>query len=115
MLDWFEEDVLGDALEWFEKNLLDVHVRLGDVLASLVVALVLGCVVAGVYRLTHRGADGPAAGFIPTLVLLSVLIAVVTRVIGDNTARAFSLVGALSIVRFRTVVEDTRDTAFVIF
>ncbi|MGV3722340.1 MAG: DUF4956 domain-containing protein, partial [Actinomycetota bacterium] len=42
-------------------------------------------------------------------------IAAVTQVIGDNVARAFSLVGALSIVRFRTVVQDTRDTAFVIF
>jgi uncharacterized membrane protein YhiD involved in acid resistance len=49
------------------------------------------------------------------LVLLSILIAMVTRVIGDNVARAFSLVGALSIVRFRTVVRDTQDTAFVIF
>jgi uncharacterized membrane protein YhiD involved in acid resistance len=39
---------------------------------------------------------------------------VTTIVIGDNIARAFSIVGALSIVRFRTVVEDTRDTAFVI-
>jgi hypothetical protein len=39
----------------------------------------------------------------------------VTQVIGDNVARAFSLVGALSIVRFRTVVRDTVDTAFVIF
>jgi hypothetical protein len=43
------------------------------------------------------------------------VIAMVTQVIGDNVARAFSLVGALSIVRFRTVVQDTRDTAFVIF
>ncbi|MEO8076740.1 MAG: DUF4956 domain-containing protein, partial [Acidobacteriota bacterium] len=34
---------------------------------------------------------------------------------GDNVARAFSLVGALSIVRFRTVVRDTQDTAYVIF
>lgn len=50
-----------------------------------------------------------------TLVMLSVLIAMVTQVIGDNQARAFSLVGALAIIRFRTVVEDTRDTAFVIF
>ena len=50
-----------------------------------------------------------------TLVLLCILIAMVTQVIGDNVARAFSLVGALSIVRFRTVVSDTRDTAFVIF
>src|SRR5688572_29923831 len=39
----------------------------------------------------------------------------VTLVIGDNVARAFSLVGALAIVRFRTIVEDTRDTAFVMF
>jgi hypothetical protein len=39
----------------------------------------------------------------------------VTQVVGDNVARAFSLVGALSIVRFRTVVRDTQDTAYVIF
>jgi len=48
-------------------------------------------------------------------VLLAILIAMVTQVIGDNVARAFSLVGALSIVRFRTVVRDTQDTAYVIF
>ena len=53
--------------------------------------------------------------FPTTLVLLCVLVAMVTQVIGDNVARAFSLVGALSIVRFRTMVRDTRDTAFVIF
>jgi uncharacterized membrane protein YhiD involved in acid resistance len=46
---------------------------------------------------------------------LTIIIALVTMVIGDSIARAFGLVGALSIVRFRTVVEDTRDTAFVIF
>jgi uncharacterized membrane protein YhiD involved in acid resistance len=39
----------------------------------------------------------------------------VTQVIGDNVARAVSLVGALSIVRVRTVVRDTQDTADVIF
>jgi len=43
-----------------------------------------------------------------------VTIAMATQVIGDNVARAFSLVGALSVVRFRTVVKDTQDTAFVI-
>jgi hypothetical protein len=115
LLGWLE-GLAADGLEWLHRHLLeDAQVQLGDVLASLVTALLLGCVVAGVYRLTHRGEQAPAPGFIPTLVLLAVLISVVTRVIGDNTARAFSLVGALSIVRFRTVVEDTRDTAFVIF
>ncbi len=49
-----------------------------------------------------------------TLVLMSVLIAMATQIIGDNIARAFSLVGALSIVRFRTAVPATRDVAFVL-
>ncbi len=91
----------------------DIH--LNDLLLRLGLAVLLGCVVGIVYRLTHRG-DSPAApSFVATLVLLCVIIAVVTQVVGESVGRAFTLVGALSIVRFRTVVEDTRDTAFVIF
>lgn len=84
------------------------------VLVRLLAAMLLGVVVAGIHRLT-RAADETAPSFTVTLVLLSILIAMVTQVIGDNVARAFSLVGALSIVRFRTVVRDTQDTAYVIF
>ena len=84
------------------------------VLARLVGAMVLGAVVAFIYRQTRQNGDAQPS-FPITLVLLSILIAMVTQVIGDNIARAFSLVGALSIVRFRTVVRDTQDTAFVIF
>lgn len=84
------------------------------VLVRLVIAMLLGGLVAVVYR-TTRAADEAAPTFTVTLVLLSILIAMVTQVIGDNVARAFSLVGALSIVRFRTVVRDTQDTAYVIF
>jgi uncharacterized membrane protein YhiD involved in acid resistance len=85
------------------------------VLLRLAVALALGGVVALVYRTTTRPPQDVASSFASTLVLLCILIAMVTQVIGDNVARAFSLVGALSIVRFRTVVRDTQDTAFVIF
>jgi uncharacterized membrane protein YhiD involved in acid resistance len=84
------------------------------VLLRLVAAFALGALVALIYR-TTRPAEDVAPSFTATLVLLSILIAMVTQVIGDNVARAFSLVGALSIVRFRTVVRDTQDTAFVIF
>lgn len=83
------------------------------VLLRLCVALILGAAVAWIHAKSTRIAA--ESSFTTTLVLLSVLIAMVTQVIGDNVARAFSLVGALSIVRFRTVVRDTRDTAFVIF
>ena len=84
------------------------------VLIRLVIALIGGAGVALIYRGT-RAQDETAPSFTITLVFLSILIAMVTQVIGDNVARAFSLVGALSIVRFRTVVRDTQDTAYVIF
>jgi uncharacterized membrane protein YhiD involved in acid resistance len=83
-------------------------------LLRLVLAMILGGVVTVIYRLT-RAPDEAAPSLPVTLVLLSILIAMVTQVIGDNVARAFSLVGALAIVRFRTVVRDTQDTAYVIF
>src|SRR5687768_17796328 len=85
-----------------------------DITIRLATAVLMGGVVAMLYRMT-RGSDEAAPTFPATLVLLAVLIAMVTQVIGTNLARAFGLVGALSIVRFRTVVRDTQDTAFVIF
>jgi hypothetical protein len=84
------------------------------VILRLVIAALFGGLVALVYRHT-RPADEVVSSFSITLVLLTILIAMVTQVIGDSVARAFSLVGALSIVRFRTVVRDTQDTAYVIF
>ncbi|MFO1500350.1 MAG: DUF4956 domain-containing protein [Verrucomicrobiota bacterium] len=90
------------------------HATPVELLWRIGVAFILGGVVALIYRGTHRS-EPITPTFPRTLVLLAILIAMVTSVIGDNVARAFSLVGALSIVRFRTVVRDTQDTAFVIF
>jgi hypothetical protein len=92
----------------------DLAIAPTEVATRLVLALLLGAVVSWIYR-KSRGAGEYIDSFPPTLVLLSVLIAMVLQVIGDSVARAFSLVGALSVVRFRTVVRDTQDTAFVIF
>jgi uncharacterized membrane protein YhiD involved in acid resistance len=86
----------------------------GEVLTRLIAAALLGWAVVVVYRRTRRPED-IVETFPTTLVLLAILIAMVTQVIGDNIARAFGLVGALSIVRFRTVVRDTQDTAYVIW
>ncbi len=87
---------------------LDFFERIG-------IAFGLGIMVALLFRLTfgRRKADGGAMS--TTLVLLSVLICMITLVIGKDIARAFTLGGALAIIRFRAVLDDTRDTAFVIF
>lgn len=100
--------------EFFRNSLSTPPLDLLDLTLRLLVALAFGLVVARIYRASRKATD-VIASFPTTLVLLSILIAMVTQVIGDNVARAFSLVGALSIVRFRTVVRDTQDTAYVIF
>jgi hypothetical protein len=100
-------DFLKTTFDAGSTNWADISIRLA-------VAVLLGVGVAGVYRATRKASE-VAPTFPVTLVLLSALIAMSTQVIGDNIARAFSLVGALSIVRFRTVVRDTQDTAYVIF
>ncbi len=100
---------------WLDQAVsTSANVSPGVLAVRLVLAFVLGYTVSVIYRKTHSG-EPYTPTFPVTLALLCVLIAAVTQVVGDSVARAFSLVGALSIVRFRTVVQDTRDTAFVIF
>lgn len=100
--------------DWLLDSLHEsVKLRTDELLLRLAAAFVMGCVAAGVYRLTTH--DSRTVGLLGTLVLLSVLMAVLTVVIGNSLARAFSLVGSMAIIRFRSVVEDTRDTAFVMF
>jgi hypothetical protein len=109
-------DWLYDFSRWFHEGFKkDAGIDVQTVTKQLVASLVLGCVVAGIYRLTHTKQGSRAMDIMATLVLLTVLFAMVTVVVGRNTARAFSLVGVLGVVRFRTVMEDTRDTAFVVF
>ena len=78
---------------------------------KVLLAFVLGVVVANVYRWSH--AEIAEKSFTDTLIILAMIVAVVMVVIGDSVARAFSLVGALSIIRFRSAVQDPRDIAFV--
>jgi len=100
--------------EFLTTALKSEPARWEDVAVRLIVALVLGRIVALIYNWS-RLPNERTPSFPATLVLLTVLIAMVTQAIGGDVARAFTLVGTLSIVRFRTVVRDTVDTAFVIF
>jgi hypothetical protein len=101
--------------EWFNEAASIVPIPAGTMALRMILAVVFGAAVAAVYRFSHGRNSRDARTLTVTLVLLCVLLAMVSMVIGESIARAFGLVGALSIVRFRTVVEDTRDTAFVIF
>lgn len=83
-----------------------------DILINLAMSFVFGMVISYVYKSTHKGLSY-SQSFMLTIVFVTVIVAMVMMVIGNNLARAFALVGALSIIRFRTVVKDTKDTAYV--
>ena len=102
MMNQFAGQISGEWLVWLTMA------------GRLLIAFALGVLVTRIYRWTHHREAKPPDSFLTTLALLTILITMSTQVIGDNVARAFSLVGALSIVRFRTAVQDTRDIAFVI-
>ena len=83
-----------------------------DVLAALLLSFFLSLAIAWVYKHTHRGLSY-SVSFVHTLVIMAVTVSVIMLIIGSNLARAFALVGALSIIRFRTAVKDPRDVAFI--
>ena len=86
---------------------------LGTHAFQLLCAFILGVFIVNIYQLTHI--EIPQKSFTNTLIILCMLISVVMVIIGDSIARAFSLVGALSIIRFRTAIQDPRDIGFVCY
>lgn len=81
-------------------------------LLNMSLALAMGMLLAGVYRHTHKGLSY-SQSFTLTIVFVTTIVAITLMAIESSLARAFALVGALSIIRFRTVVKDTKDTAYV--
>jgi uncharacterized membrane protein YhiD involved in acid resistance len=77
-------------------------------------SFVLSAAIGWIYQITHRGTSYTQS-FVFTLVLNGMIVALVMLVIGSDIARAFSLVGALSIIRFRNAVKETRDVGFIFF
>jgi len=82
------------------------------VLLSLLLAFVLGQVIAWVYYITHSGLSY-SRSYVQSLILITVIVSMVMSVIGNNIITAVGLMGALAIVRFRNVIKDTRDIAFI--
>jgi hypothetical protein len=83
-------------------------------LAILGSALVLGLFISLVYIHTHKK-QGYSAGFTLTMIMLPAIISVIILLIGNNVARAFSLAGAFSLIRFRSAPGEPKDIAYVLF
>lgn len=98
-------------LQYFQ-GLPAAPLTLGDFVTNVLVACLCGLVHITFYRAAYRG-PGYSASFLNSLVLLAMITAVVIMVIGDSLARAFGLVGAMSIIRFRTAVKEVMDIVHI--
>ena len=85
-----------------------------DVILVIVLSFILSLVIAEIYKNTYHGASYSQT-FVQTLVLVSMVVAIIMLIVGSNIARAFTLLGALSIIRFRNAVKETRDVGFIFF
>jgi uncharacterized membrane protein YhiD involved in acid resistance len=85
-----------------------------DVTIGFILSFLLTLVIAYVYKITHKGASYTQS-YVHTLILMGMVVSLIMMVVGSNIARAFSLVGALSIIRFRNAVKETRDVGFIFF
>ena len=96
------------------SNLTDIsHIyHPSEILINLVLSFILGVVISLIYKKTHKGLSY-SQSFMVTNIFVAVIVCMVIMIIGNSLARAFALVGALSIIRFRTVVKDTKDTAYI--
>src|SRR5204863_9015498 len=81
---------------------------------NLATAFACGLLMSWLYRHTYRG-TAYSMTFDRAMVTLTIITAIVIAVIGNNLARAFGLVGAMSIIRFRTAVKDAQDLVFIFF
>ena len=98
------------------QQLADVtsRVTILEAFAAIFLSFILTLIIAIVYRITHTGARY-SQSFVQTIVIMGVVVSVIMIVIGNNIAVAFGLVGAFSIIRFRSAMSDPKDIAFIFF
>lgn len=105
--------MMNNILEIIENaSAHSLNYSLQSVLLSLLLAFVLGQALAWLYYFTHSGLSY-SRSFVQSLILITVIVAMVMSTIAGSFVVAVGLMGALSIIRFRNMIKDTRDIAFI--
>ena len=87
-------------------------ISISEMLIAIALAFVLSLFIVLIYRITYAGVSF-SHSFAGCLIMIAMVTAVVIQVITSNVVLSLGMVGALSIVRFRTAVKDAADTAFL--
>ncbi|WP_405346559.1 DUF4956 domain-containing protein [Ruminococcus sp.] len=88
------------------------ELSLESIILNIAVSALIGVFIYVSYMITHKGTIY-SKKFNASLIVMTVLTGTVMTVIGNNIALSLGMVGALSIVRFRTAIKDSRDTLYI--
>jgi uncharacterized membrane protein YhiD involved in acid resistance len=106
--------MLETLQELFQVQDLTGTFTVADVAVGLILSFILSSLIGLLYKKTHKGTSYTQS-YVHTLVITSMVVTIIMLIVGSNIARAFTLVGALSIVRFRNAIKETRDVGFIFF
>ena len=90
----------------------NTNISVAEIVIGLVMSVILAFFIYFVYKKTFTGVMY-SKNFNVTLLLITVITTMVMMIIGSNLALSLGMVGALSIIRFRTAVKDTKDSAYI--
>ena len=109
-----QADALSQAASTAQNELLPPHTldEIRHAVLRLPLAAALGAMLA--YRPKRRGTPPRQVAVIQTQIILAVMAAVVMLVVGSNLARAFGVVGAAGLVRYRAKIEDPKDAGVML-
>lgn len=98
----------------FNPTTASTSISLASTILTMVTSFILGVLISLTYMKTCSK-SGYSQSFALTLVLVPTVISIIILLIGSNVARAFSLAGAFSIIRFRSAPGDSKDISYVLF
>jgi hypothetical protein len=101
-------------MDIFNIQDLTSEISVLDMVIVMVLGFALSIFIGWIYKITHRGTSYTQS-FVFTLVLNGMVVALIMLIVGSSIARAFSLVGSLSIIRFRNAIKESRDVGFIFF
>jgi len=98
-------------------NLFDntlTELSLAIIIVNIIFTLVLALVIVWIYQKTHRGISY-SQSFVMAMVMLSILAAIAMMILSNNLVRALGVLGIFALIRFRTILKDTKDIAYLFF
>ena len=98
----------------FNTTTASATISLNNSILTIIVSFILGAIISLTYMKTsNRGRY--SQNFSLTLIIIPIVISIIVLLIGSNVARAFSLAGAFSLIKFRSAPGDPKDISYVLF